>query len=52
MGFYIWDAYRPRRATQDMIEWSEETGHEWLIEQGYLVQAQHRGGAIDLSSLC
>ena len=34
-----------------MIEWSEETGNEWLIEQGYLVRdsRHNRGGAIDLS---
>ena len=22
-GLHIWDAYRPRRATQDMIQWAE-----------------------------
>jgi D-alanyl-D-alanine dipeptidase len=51
LGLHIWDAYRPRRATQDMIEWAESTGQEWLIEQGYLVRdsRHNRGGAIDLS---
>ena len=51
LGLHIWDAYRPRRSTVDMIEWSEETGNEWLIEQGYLVRdsRHNRGGAIDLS---
>ena len=51
IGLHIWDAYRPRRATQDMIQWAESTGKEWLIEQGYLVRdsRHNRGGAIDLS---
>ena len=51
LGLHIWDAYRPRRSTTDMIEWAESTGQEWLIEQGYLVkESRHNhGGAIDLS---
>ena len=50
-GLHIWDAYRPRRATRDMIQWAESTGQEWLIEQGYLVRdsRHNRGGAIDSS---
>ena len=50
-GLHIWDAYRPRTATRDMIEWAESTGQGWLIEQGYLVRdsRHNRGGAIDLS---
>ena len=51
LGLHIWDAYRPRRSTTDMIEWAESTGQEWLVEQGYLVkESRHNhGGAIDLS---
>ena len=50
-GLYIWDAYRPKRSTKDMVEWAESTGNEWLLEQGYLVRdsRHNRGGAVDLS---
>ena len=50
-GLHIWDAYRPRTATRDMIGWAESTGQGWLIEQGYLVRdsRHNRGGAVDLS---
>lgn len=51
LGLLIWDAYRPRRATLDMVDWAEKTGQQWLLEQGYLVRdsRHNRGGAIDLS---
>lgn len=50
-GLHIWDAYRPKRSTLDMVQWAESTGNEWLLEQGYLVRdsRHNRGGAIDLS---
>ena len=51
LGLVIWDAYRPKRATADMVAWAEQTGQEWLLEQGYLVRdsRHNRGGAVDLS---
>jgi D-alanyl-D-alanine dipeptidase len=51
LGLHIWDAYRPRHSTQDMVAWAESTGQEWLLEQGYLVRdsRHNRGGAVDLS---
>ena len=46
LGVLIWDAYRPRRATLDMVDWAETTDQAWLLQQGYLVRdsRHNRGG--------
>lgn len=51
LGIIIWDAYRPRRATLEMVQWAKETGQKWLLEEGYLVyRSRHNaGGAVDLN---
>ena len=51
LGLYVWDAYRPRRATLAMIEWAERTGQGYLVEEGYIARrSRHNSGAaIDLS---
>ena len=51
LGLLIWDAYRPRRATLDMVDWAETTDQGWLLQQGYLVcdSRHNRGGAVDLT---
>ena len=51
LGLLIWDAYRPRRATLDMVDWAETTDQGWLLQQGYLVRdsRHNRGGAVDLT---
>ena len=47
----VWDAYRPRRASVDMVEWAERTGNRWVIEQGYVApeSGHNRGATIDLT---
>jgi zinc D-Ala-D-Ala dipeptidase len=51
LGFWIWDAYRPRRATLEMVAWAERTGQAWIVEQGYIARrSRHNSGAaVDLS---
>ena len=51
LGLYVWDAYRPRRATLAMIDWAERTGNGYLVEEGYIAKrSRHNSGAaIDLS---
>ena len=51
LGLWIWDAYRPKRATQHMVEWVMCTGQRWILEQGFVVEdsRHNRGGAIDLT---
>jgi len=50
-GLLIYDAYRPRRATQAMVAWAERTGQIALVENGYIArESLHaRGTTIDLS---
>ena len=39
----IWDAYRPYRATQQMIRWAEQTEQLYLVEEGYIARrSRHR----------
>ena len=51
LGLWIWDAYRPRRATLAMVEWAETTGQAWIVEEGYIARrSRHNSGAaVDLS---
>lgn len=51
LGLKVWDAYRPRRASEAMVEWARRTGNEWVIEQGYVApeSGHNRGSTIDLT---
>ena len=51
LGLHVWDAYRPIRATNQMVHWAESTNRQYLLDEGYLVRrSRHNsGGAIDLS---
>ena len=51
LGLFVWDAYRPRRATLAMVQWAESTGNAHLIEEGYIARrSRHNSGAaVDLS---
>jgi D-alanyl-D-alanine dipeptidase len=46
----IYDAYRPRSASEAMVSWAEANDHAWLLEQGWVARrSEHnRGRAIDL----
>ncbi len=46
----IWDAYRPKRATDAMVAWAERTGNAWMVREGYIARrSRHNGGvAIDI----
>ncbi|MEC7986745.1 MAG: M15 family metallopeptidase [Myxococcota bacterium] len=49
----IWDAYRPKRATDAMVRWANNTGNAWMVEEGYIARrSRHNGGvAIDVGLL-
>lgn len=51
LGLWIWDAYRPKSATQHMVEWVRETNQQWILDEGFVVEdsRHNRGGAIDLT---
>ena len=51
LGLFVWDAYRPRRATLAMIRWADSTGNSHLVEEGYIARrSRHNSGAaLDLS---
>ena len=51
LGLYIWDAYRPRRATLAMLDWAKLSGNLHLVNEGYIARrSRHNSGAaIDLS---
>ena len=46
----VWDAYRPYRATKQMVDWAYNTGQSYLVEEGYIAKrSRHNGGvAIDI----
>lgn len=50
-GLLVWDAYRPVRATEAMVEWAERTGQVQLLDGGYIARrSRHNlGVAIDLT---
>jgi D-alanyl-D-alanine dipeptidase len=47
----IYDAYRPVRATQAMVDWTERTGRTSLLRDGYIAsRSRHNlGVAVDLT---
>jgi len=51
LALYVFDAYRPVRATLAMVDWTERTGRQNLIRDGYIAsRSRHNLGlAIDLS---
>lgn len=51
LALYIFDAYRPVRATLAMVEWTSRTGRQNLIRDGYIAsRSRHNLGlAVDLT---
>jgi D-alanyl-D-alanine dipeptidase len=51
LGLYVFDAYRPVRATQAMVDWTQRTGRTDLLRDGYIAsRSRHNLGlAIDLT---
>jgi D-alanyl-D-alanine dipeptidase len=51
LGLKVFDAYRPVRATLAMVEWAEQSGRVWVLDQGYVArQSGHtRGNTVDLT---
>ena len=51
LGLKVFDAYRPIRATQAMVEWAGRTGNRWVLEQGYVARysGHNRGNTVDLT---
>jgi zinc D-Ala-D-Ala dipeptidase len=51
LGLLVYDAYRPARATREMVSWAERTNNEWILTQGYVARRSNhnRGAAIDLT---
>ncbi len=51
LALYVFDAYRPVRATLAMVDWTERTGRQNLIRDGYIAsRSRHNLGlAIDVT---
>ena len=51
LGLKIWDGYRPVRATQAMVAWTERTNQTWLLDSGYIARRSrhNQGVAVDLT---
>jgi D-alanyl-D-alanine dipeptidase len=51
LGLLVFDAYRPVRATEAMVEWTQRTGRIDLLRDGYIAsRSRHNLGlAIDLT---
>lgn len=51
LGLKVWDGYRPVRATQAMVAWTERTNQTWLLDSGYIARrSRHNQGiAVDLT---
>jgi D-alanyl-D-alanine dipeptidase len=51
LGLKVWDGYRPVRATQAMVAWTERTGQTWLLDSGYIARRSrhNQGVAVDLT---
>jgi len=51
LALYVFDAYRPVRATLAMVDWTERTGRQNLIRDGYIAsRSRHNLGlAVDLT---
>lgn len=50
-GLLLWDGYRPARATDAMVEWTQRVGRTDLVTDGYIAdRSRHNLGlAIDLT---
>lgn len=50
-GIKIWDAYRPVRASEAMVQWAERTRRTDLLRDGYIAaRSRHNlGAAVDLT---
>lgn len=51
LGLLVWDAYRPVRATDAMMDWTRRTNRDDLIRDGYIAsRSRHNLGlAVDLT---
>ena len=51
LGLKLFDAYRPVRATEAMVRWTERTGRSDLVRDGYIAgRSRHNlGVAVDLT---
>lgn len=51
LALLVFDAYRPVRATQAMMDWTERAGRTDLVRDGYIAsRSRHNlGGALDLT---
>ena len=51
LGLLVYDAYRPVRATEAMVAWTERVGRQDLVRDGYIAsRSRHNQGvAIDLT---
>ncbi len=51
LALRVYDAYRPRRATEAMVDWTERAGRTDLLDDGYIARrSRHNMGvAIDLT---
>lgn len=51
IGLLVYDAYRPRRASQAMVAWAERTGQIALVNGGYIARrsGHNHGHTIDLT---
>ena len=51
LGLWVWDAYRPKRATDAMVDWARRTEQYFLVTDGYIAtRSRHNGGgAMDCS---
>lgn len=53
LGLYVYDAYRPLRATLAMVTWAEKTDNVALLDGGYVARrsGHNHGHTVDLT-LC
>lgn len=51
LGLLIFDAYRPKRATDAMVAWAKRTGQTQLLDDGYVapLSDHNRGNTVDLT---
>ncbi len=51
LGLLVYDAYRPARASQAMVDWAERTDNTWTLEQGYVAarSGHNHGHTVDLT---
>ncbi|MGH7482082.1 MAG: M15 family metallopeptidase [Longimicrobiales bacterium] len=53
LGLLVWDAYRPVRATLEMVAWAERTTNGWVVDQGYVARRSNhnRGNTVDVTAV-